>query len=76
MTRYASPIVRMIVEVIWEERKKYGGVRGVCKMAGLGYSCFYQWRSLGFDPKLSNAEAMLNAVGFTLVALPMDNPPP
>jgi len=73
MTIFASAIVRHAFDAIHNAKKRPGGLRGICQDAGVCYAGLKQWRNRGADPKISNVEALLNAAGYTLVILPLDD---
>jgi hypothetical protein len=71
---HQSKIARQVCELIHVQ----AGFRGMKKMtdrAGVDYGVVMGWRLKGYDPKLSDAEAMLNECGLTLVFMPLDDPP-
>lgn len=73
MKRYASPIVRNVVETYHGATRKLGSKVKAQRDSGVGARAIVAWKQ-GAEPMLSNAEALLNACGYTLIIVPLDKP--
>lgn len=63
LSRHAHRLVRFIDEKLETKYAALSDISGVCDTTIAG------WRLLGADPKLSSIEAVLNAMGYDLVAV-------
>ena len=67
-----SPIATHLLEIIAAQAKAHR-LKQMCDEAGVHIDTVRRWRRRERDPRLSDAEALFNAVGLTLIAVPMDN---
>lgn len=63
LSRHAHRLVRFIDEML---TMKYAALADI---SGVNSSTISGWRRLGADPKLSSIEAVLNAMGYDLIAV-------
>lgn len=64
----AHPLVKQLFEI----QEKQGIMnKTLCADAGVATFCLSDWRRRG-DPSLRNLEACLNALGFSIVAVPTE----
>ena len=70
---HQSKIARQVCELIHITAGRRG-LKQMTDRAGVPYGVVAGWRLKGNDPKLSDAEAMLNECGLTLVFMPLDDP--
>jgi hypothetical protein len=71
---HQSKIARQVCEIVHLHAGRLG-LKKMTDRAGVDYGVVAGWRLKGNDPKLSDAEAMLNECGLTLVFMPLDDPP-
>ena len=66
-----SPIATHLLAIIATQAKA-GKLKQMCEDAGVHRDTVRRWQRRERDPRLSDAEALFNAHGLTLIAVPMD----
>jgi hypothetical protein len=66
-----SPIATHLLEIV-SELAKTRSLKRRCDKAGVHIDTVRRWQRRERDPRLSDAEALFNEVGLTLIAVPMD----